>query len=591
MSRKVNHLKDELRRTFTIYALIPTFIILIIVFVLAFVYWNTNVIERNQSRLVTACEMMSTIISGYLEKANDIAAFCDINELRDNKTAKMEMYVKLHKYTNDIGVPTNFYLFDEQMNRLISNQIKDPESAQLAKIANWGIVGQIKKNPEVPIFAFVSSIKNFGSHMDLVIGKAILEKGRITGYVLFIVPAVQLLDIMTNPDVHIVVKDRYDYTPICTDEFFYDDMNKMKPEFKSAGGYFSFADKKYYISKKEILNGELTVYALTSIGGIVSQLINAVMILFGVLVILSLSVVISVKKQVEAKTKMIDQIVEAFSAAKNGNLDMRLNINTNNEFEIISEAYNMMLSSLKELMQTNHEKARATVISEIKQLESQFNPHFLFNTLENIKFMIKLDPAAANKMIIALSKLLRYSINNNSSEVTIQEDMEYTHNYLDIQKYRFGQRLNYILQIPEELNHCIVPKLLIQPIIENAIKYGFRDCQHMLVEIEIRIIENKLVIIIANNGTEIDEQSLSEIRSMLASPANLSQHSGLYNVNRRIQLMYGESYGLEIMSKHYERTTVKIVLPVNKKQPMGLPLLLTEIKGVNRDAQGIDCRR
>jgi len=566
MSRKVNHLKDELRRAFTIYALIPTFIILIIVFVLVFAYWNTNVLERNQTRLDTACQLMSTIISGYLEKANDIAAVCDITQLRDNKTARMKMYEKLHGYTNNSGIHTEFYIFDEQINRLISNQRQDPESAQLAKIADWGIVGQLKKSPGMPIFAFVSSINNYGPQMDLVIGRAILNEGKIAGYVFFVVPAAQLVNMMTNSDVQIVIKDSYDYTPICSDEFFAAAMNKMKPEFINADGYFSIADRKYYISKREILNGELTVYILTSIGGIVSQLIHAVMILFGVVAILSLSMVISVKKQVEEKTKMIDQLVEAFSAVKNGNLNMRLNINTNNEFEIISETYNMMLSSLKELMQTNHEKARATVISEIKQLESQFNPHFLFNTLENIKFMIKLDPAAASKMIVALSKLLRYSINNKSSEVMIQEDMEYTHNYLDIQKYRFGQRLNYILQIPEELNHCIVPKLLIQPIIENAIKYGFRDCQHILVEVEITIIEDKLVIIIDNNGTEIDEQSLREIRSMLTSPANFSQHSGLYNVNRRIQLMYGASYGLEIMNKHQTGTTVKIVLPIHKKQ-------------------------
>ena len=563
MSRKVNPLKDELRRTFTIYALIPTFIISIFVFVLAFVYWNTNVLQRNQSRLDTACEMLSTIISGYVIKANDIAAFCDINELRNNKTAMMGMYENLYQYTNRIGVHTDFYLFDEQMNRLASNQETDPEFVQLAKSANWGIIGQMKRNPTAPIFAFVSSIKNFGPQMDLVISKAILDKDKITGYVLFVVPADQLLGIMINPDVHIVVKDTYDYIPICTDGFFGDAMNKMKPEFISTVGYFSFADNKYYSSKKEILNGQLTVYALTSIGVMISQLTNAVIILIGILMILSLSIVISVKKQVEKKTKMIDELVEAFSAVKQGNLDMHLNINPNDEFNIISEAYNLMLFSLKELMKTNHDKARATVISEIKQLESQFNPHFLFNTLENIKFMIKLDPVAANKMIIALSKLLRYSINNSSSEVSIQEDMEYNHNYLNIQKYRFGNRLNYIIQIPEELNHYIIPKLLIQPIIENAIKYGFRDCQHMLVKIQISISNNKLVIIIVNNGTEIDEQSLGEIRSMLISPTNFSEHSGLYNVNRRIQLMYGDCYGLEIISKHHEGTTVKINLPLS----------------------------
>lgn len=566
MSRKVSHLKDELRRTFTLYALIPTFIISIIVFLLAFAYWNTNVLERNRSRQDAACAVLTAMISGYLDKAGDIAALGDITALRESNAARMAMYENLYQYTGKLPVITDFYIFDDRMNRLISNRPQEPDYIQTAKAADWGIIGQLKRNPAAPCFTFAGSVKNPGPQMDLVVGKAILERGEIAGYVLFAVPAAQLSGALANPYVQIVVKDRYDYTPICPDEFFADVMNKMKPELKDANGSFAFADRKYYVSKKEILNGELTVYAFTFIGGMVNQLITAVIILLGVLVILSLSIVVSVRKQAEEKTKIIDQLVEAFSAVKTGNLDMRLNIQTNNEFEIIGEAYNMMLGSLKDLMRTNQEKARATVISEIKQLESQFNPHFLFNTLENIKFMIKLDPAAAGKMIIALSNLLRYSIDNNSSEVTIEEDMEYTQNYLDIQKTRFGTRLGFIIRIPAELRRCIVPKLIIQPIIENAVKYGVRDCRQLLVEIEIGIREGKLVILIKNNGAAIDDETLREIRCRMTSPANDSQHSGLYNVNRRIQLMYGEAYGLEITSGPEEGTAVKIVLPVHKQR-------------------------
>lgn len=109
----VKHLKDELRRTFTLYALIPTFIISILVFILAFVYWKTNVVERNQNRLDTTSTMMSTMISSHLEKANELAALCDINELADNKTAIMEVYENLYQYINHSVVTTNFYLFDE----------------------------------------------------------------------------------------------------------------------------------------------------------------------------------------------------------------------------------------------------------------------------------------------------------------------------------------------------------------------------------------------------------------------------------------------------------------------------------------------
>lgn len=565
MSRKVNHLKDELRRTFTLYALIPIFIISLISVALAFAYWNTSVLERTQTKLEVVCDSLDDLISGYMEKANEIAGLAELNTLRESQIDRVQMYQKIYEYTLQTGVDTDFYIFDEQMNMLISSKSQEPEFAQIARSAAWGIVRLIKERPAVPVFSFIGNAKKFSQSMDIAIGKAIVERGKIKGYVIFIVSGEQILRGISNPYVHIVVKDAYDYTPICTDDIFSGLINKIRPEFKDADGYFSFEDKKYYVNKKEILNGALTVYAFNAIDSMVTQFTNAVLILIGVLIVLTLTIIISVKKQAEEKTKMIDQLVEAFTAVKSGDLDKKVTINTNNEFEIIGESYNLMLGSLKELMHNNKEKARETVISEIKQLESQFNPHFLFNTLENIKFMIKLDPNAASKMIVALSNLLRYSINTSMTEVSIQQDMEYTKNYLEIQKYRFGNRLNYILHVPDEVKDCIVPKLVIQPIIENAIKYGFKNCQHLMVEMEISLYEDQLSIMIYNNGAGIEEQTLAEIHKMLASKTNSSEHSGLYNVNRRVCLMYGDAYGLDIMSKENEGTVVKIILPVHRK--------------------------
>lgn len=566
MSRKVNHLKDELRRTFTLYALIPIFIISLISFALAFTYWNTSVLERTQNKLAVVCDSLDNLISGYMEKANEIAVLSELSTLRESQMHKVQMYQKIYEYTLQTGADTDFYIFDEQMNMLISSKSQEPEFAQIARNTTWGIIRQIRERPTVPVFSFIGNAKRFSQSMDIAIGKAIVERGKIKGYVIFIVSGEQILRGISNPYVHIVVKDTYDYTPICTDDVFCaPPLNKIRPEFKDADGYFSFEDKKYYVNKKEILSGALTVYAFNAIDSMVTQFTNAVYILLGVLFVLTVTIVISVKKQAEEKTKMIDQLVEAFTAVKSGDLDKKVAINTNNEFEIIGESYNLMLGSLKDLIHTNKEKARETVISEIKQLESQFNPHFLFNTLENIKFMTKLDPTVASKMIVALSNLLRYSINNSMTEVTLKQDMEYTQNYLEIQKYRFGNRLNYVLNVPEAVKECIVPKLIIQPIIENAIKYGFKDCQHLMVEMEISLYENQLSIIIYNNGAGIKEDTLMEIRQMLDSKTNRSEHSGLYNVNRRIRLMYGDAYGLEIMSKENEGTVVKLILPAHRK--------------------------
>ena len=175
MGKKVNHLKDELRRTFTLYALLPTFVVASLVLVLAFVYWHSNVLEQNRSRLAVACQYINTMVSSYLERANDIADLCNISQLREDKSAQTEMYGKLYQYTHTVGGRTEFYLYDDKLNRLISNQNQDPEYVQLARSVDWGIIGQLKSTPTVPVFSFVSPIQDYGSQMDMVIGKAILE--------------------------------------------------------------------------------------------------------------------------------------------------------------------------------------------------------------------------------------------------------------------------------------------------------------------------------------------------------------------------------------------------------------------------------
>ena len=142
------------------------------------------------------------------------------------------------------------------------------------------------------------------------------------------------------------------------------------------------------------------------------------------------------------------------------------------DFDIVVSAYNHMVNSLQRLMAQNEARAKANAVSEIRQLEAQFHPHFIFNTLENIKFMVKLNPEAAMKMIVDLSSILRYGINNLAQQVTLTEDWQYTTRYLEIMKYRFGKRLQCEFDIRVDMDTVIIPKLIFQPILENAIKYG-----------------------------------------------------------------------------------------------------------------------
>lgn len=563
---KVNHLRDEIRRMLITYALIPIFIISIISVALFSSYWSKNVIDRNRESGVLVGEALAAIISLYMEKEMELAGRVDPAALARDKAARVRMYQELYAEVNITHAGAKFYLLDRELNLLVSNANKKPDFLVLPKDTAWGIIRQIHQRPLEASMAFIHDEREpWFSSCDLAIGKAIAAGGEIRGYIIFVLPGAYLANTISNPYVQFAVTDRFGNMLAATDDAFSNlAVHKLKAEFQDADGYFSYEKQRYYVTRSDVLDGALYVYAITPIDSIVGQYGMAVAILFGVLIVLTVTIVVSVKRRTAEKTKVIDQLVEAFAVARQGRLDTPLQIKTNNEFEIIAEAYNSMIGSLKHLMRLNHERARETVISEIKQLESQFNPHFLFNTLENIRFMIKLDQTAAAKMIVALSALLRYSIDAKLGEVTVEEDLFYTQNYLDIQRYRFGERLTYQFNIAKEARTCVVPKLIIQPIIENAVKYGGADASRMRIEIELWVEDGQLFAVIFNNGTGMEASVLEEIRGVLAANENATRHTGLYNVNRRIKLMYGTGYGVEIASEKQVGTMVKLVLPARR---------------------------
>lgn len=566
MEKKVSHLRDELRRTFTIYALVPIFLLSLLTAAFAAAYWHTNVVGRSQQRAEEVSVFLESLLAATMKETDQLAADCQVARLQTDTGYRVKMYQQMYAYMNRSELFAGFFLLDKERNVILSSNSQEPEFLHLTRDISWGIVQRIEKDPRRPVYEFMSDVRSLSQEMNIAVGQAVLKDGEIDGYMVYIISGARLLAGMESPYVHILVKDRYDYVPICTDRTFATRFNKLQDGFLQADGYLSVENKPYYVTRRDLLDGELTVYAVTAVGQLIGQLLYAVCILLGVLMVLTITVAIRVKTQAAEKTKTIDQLVEAFAAARAGDLSHHVEIRTNNEFQLIGEAYNVMLDSLRQLMIKNQEQARETIISEIKQLESQFNPHFLFNTLENIKFMIRLDPEAASRMILALSGLLRYSINNTVSRVCLQEDLQYIQNYLDIQQARFGSRLNYVLQVDDEVRDAIVPKLLMQPVVENAIKYGMRDGGHLEVRMAARRRQERLIIEIANNGAAIAPAALAEIREMLAARHNFSTHSGLYNIHRRVQLLYGEVYGVTIDSSAAEGTCVKLTIPYQRKE-------------------------
>lgn len=265
-------------------------------------------------------------------------------------------------------------------------------------------------------------------------------------------------------------------------------------------------------------------------------------------------------------TKPLKQLTLSFKQVGQGNLDALVDIKGTDEISVIGTAYNDMLMQTKNFINERYEMNLLVTRAELEALQSQINPHFLFNTLNSIKAVIdSKDSPKAIQMVQVLADLLRYNLSKGQYQVCFAEDLDVTKKYLYLQQCRFGGNYLVDYDIDDAVLSLSILKLTLQPLVENAIQHGLESFSRSG---ELHIVAKRLgemfIIYIANTGNIIDEEDMKQINDRLAKPLSdspLSQEQlGIFNVNRRIRLHYGEQYGLQ-MSRSEDYTTVRITLP------------------------------
>lgn len=203
--------------------------------------------------------------------------------------------------------------------------------------------------------------------------------------------------------------------------------------------------------------------------------------------------------------------------------------------------------------------------AEIRVLQNQLSPHFLYNTLNSIRWMaIIQNQDNIKEMVDSLNHLLTYGLRGKNNTVTLGMDLEMLDNYVKIQRVRY-QHFDLIKDIPIALEKAEIPKFLLQPVIENALIHGLSLADRPgKITISASILNNDLVLTVTDNGIGMDDEKVNEIRKLLS---NSEQHFGFHSVNERLQLHYGSSYGLEIASQLGEGTCVTIKLPMQIQDP------------------------
>ncbi|WP_342671682.1 sensor histidine kinase [Paenibacillus glacialis] len=282
-----------------------------------------------------------------------------------------------------------------------------------------------------------------------------------------------------------------------------------------------------------------------------------------IVVVLLVSIFVSAKI-----SQPIRRLEKAVKLVGQGDFNTPIDVKGAYEVEQLTKRFNFMLHRIRQLMgQIIHEQ-EAKRKSELDVLQAQINPHFLYNTLNSVTRLAERGKTEeVVTAITSLSKLFRISLSKGMNMIPLAEELEHVRHYLIIQKIRYKSKFNYMMDVQDEALSCITLKLIIQPIVENAIYHGIElmpdeGCIHISVKAE----EEKVIISVTDNGLGMSSQVMGQLLSG-GVKSTVGSGVGVKNVHERIQLYCGKAYGLTFKSEVEEGTTVTITLPMIKDQP------------------------
>ncbi len=245
------------------------------------------------------------------------------------------------------------------------------------------------------------------------------------------------------------------------------------------------------------------------------------------------------------------------------------------EIGILAESMNHMSEQLKTLIDEKYKSQlvkaqleRETAQAKLLALQSQVNPHFMFNALEciRLKAVVKNETETA-QMIKYMSRMFRHIINWDDDIICLKDDMKFLDEFLRIQKYRFDDEFEYKIEVEAAAEESLLPKLIIQPLVENACVHGVEGISHLrFVRVTARVLSERLIITVSDNGSGISDQRLDALNQMLKEGKKISESVGLYNVHQRLALFYGDEFTFDIRSRLGVGTEICVTIPLRFKK-------------------------
>ncbi|MDF0480347.1 histidine kinase [Vagococcus sp. PNs007] len=355
------------------------------------------------------------------------------------------------------------------------------------------------------------------------------------GFVVEMIDQRELENKLNRVGANYIIYDDFDNVLASSStQFIESSLKKVKAHFLAE--HFEYQGNQYSSHKLALSKG-MNVVTFTEhepLGLIVQRVFYYMAPLFGIMMLFA---IYFVKRFSQNNSESVYKLKTEMEKVMNDSTH-RIEIEGKDEFYDIADAINKMLVRLNNSYDQNIRLANENLIFERKKLEAQFNPHFLYNTLEVIRSSCFYDTALTNRLILLLNDILRYSIDETITTPSLRDDLTYIKKYLEIAAIRFDD-FSYSVRCSPVCEEVMIPKLLILPLIENSLKYGFRDKSQLAVIIDIKALtDKKIQITYMDDGEIMSPEDIESLLSQLVNPNPNQNHHGLMNCKRRLELMY-----------------------------------------------------
>lgn len=465
------------------------------------------------------------------------------------KIGEREMYRQIYQETGQLPFRSAMSIYTKDNQLALSTKL--PNRDGLSDDAYVKIAMQnVAKEAEYRI------TRDYQGNRYLLKIKPIFDGKEKIGYLVFYIDGSDFEASVQADSTQYIITDKY-HNLFSSNSLKYTKQELKKVDDRQFLGLFSVQDGKIYLNNQLQLGNQLILYSYISVVPILYLiLVTGFFVLAIMIILMTLALRLSQRIAIHSSDS-VDVLVSDLDKIMNG-YKAELEINTADEFGYLARKINGMIDTLQRLFNQTLKSEKEKGIFQRKLLEAQFQPHFLYNSLESIKILMHVNPQKAEGMILSLNRVLRYSIASNRENVPLEDDLAIIEDYLKVNQIRFDL-LEYDINCPEDMEHLLVPKLFLLPLIENSLKYGMEYRHDLAISIHMTCEKEQISFMVRDNGPGFSQEFRNHFSDYVKD--GQTEH-GIVNSYSRLSMLYPSAK----IDLHQDEGLNGVVLKVERRQ-------------------------